>query len=188
MVENYECLKNEIAYLHLQWELYQKLFVQEKAFAEVLEKYGIVFGLLQRLMINNFALSFMKLTSKEKILGEPQLCLKKLINGIDNYPSLSSDLNQIYNKFKNIGTGFKKHRDNRVAHNNLNIRIIDFQRGQVNTGFSIKHLREFFMCLQEFMNTFADYFNLSRPGYEDFSDECGRNLVDDIQSMLLALK
>ncbi len=109
-IEVYECLKNRVAYLNLQWALYQNLFMQDDVSIKILENYGGIFGLLQRLMLNNFALSFVNLISKEKIKGHSQLCLLGLVGNINkSHPHVFKELLQIYDELKIIGKFLSLH-------------------------------------------------------------------------------
>ncbi|WP_065204318.1 AbiU2 domain-containing protein [Shewanella woodyi] len=167
-MEIFEKLKAEVNNLHFHWMIYRQVFAQGPEEIELLNENGAYFfHITQYLFLDNVSLAFSKLTDPNRQGKNENLSLKQLIVKANEAekPELVNELKEKFNRLKNSCENFRKLRNKRIAHADLEHAI--GTNKELLPGISRQYIEDALALLRDFMNTFELVINDSQTLYEE---------------------
>jgi hypothetical protein len=160
--EKYMALFQEVSYLHETWGIFRQLYASGDDTVDLLNDSAPgFFRLCQWLLADDIILSISRLNDPRRTLGKDNLTLEQLVHSIDagKHPALRKEMEKLYAEAKDKCKFAKDHRNKRIAHNDLHLKL----QGKVRplpspTETNIEDALE---SIRNVMNAVSRYFHNS---------------------------
>lgn len=150
---------NEASDAAAKWKLVMQLFGKSEARCTLLSQTGAVFFALTRdALITDVLLTLGRLLDKPQQGSNNNLCLEYLLNSIRerNDNELASELEAVLNDARHSEAKARKHRNKRIAHNDLLTHLDN--GGSPLPNATIGEMNELLESTQVFLNMIAKYY------------------------------
>ena len=188
IAEYYRILDKDVTIIHARWNTYLQLFESGPKRIQLLEKIASTFFVdVYLLMRDDIVLSLSRLTDPATSFGHDNLSLQRLIETTEQHDI--SDLTEILNSrmetIQNRCAAFRKHRNKRVAHPDLQNRVDP--NIHPLPKITKDTIEAAFECIRDFMNDIKLYFDDSSTMY-DFvvTEHDGEALVQHLKEAVAA--
>ncbi len=158
-------LFQEVAWLHMLWIEFKKLFETEEH-RKLLNLLPAFFSNYQFILVDSMLLSISRLTDKEKTGKHENLCLERLANHVDlnTAPDLQLDLRKKLENLRVLTEHIREHRDKRIAHRDREL----VQNAQVQPLPAITHknIEDALSIIRDIMDAVESHFQSVETAYE----------------------
>ena len=159
-------IRNEASDAAAKWKLVMQLFGKSEARCSLLSQTGSVFFALARdALIADALLTLGRLLDKPKQGSNNNVCLEYLINSIRarNDNDLARELEAVLKNARSSECKARKHRNKRIAHNDLLTQLDDAGSPLPNT--TVGEMNELLESTQVFLNKIEMYYCNSQTLY-----------------------
>ena len=164
----FQQINDEISTLHVYIQLYKQIYGSKGLIEVVNESAKFFFAMNQYIFIDNIILSVARLLDPAESGNFENLSLWQLLKQVKDDENSEDDLidrlTELLKKIQKFIASFKKHRNKRIAH-------LDLQRGQIKSadslpGISEDNLDTIIRHLDKFMNEINYYYRATECDYE----------------------
>jgi hypothetical protein len=158
--KSFDFIKNEAADATAKWKLVMQLFGKSEALCTLLSQTGAVFFALTRdALITDTLLTLGRLLDKPQQGSNKNICLEYLLDSVrmrtDN--DLASELEAVLNDARRSEAKARKHRNKRIAHNDLQTHLDDAVSPLPNA--TVGEMNELLELTQMFLNRIDMYYS-----------------------------